>query len=723
MSENRCPMCGKLNPGELDICQYCHARITPLILSDFPTESEGYVEDSNYLSESQELMDEGDLEKDGNDQIDDESAQQDWLEKIRGDSAFTDDTPSPENAGELLGEDEAIADGEDWLERIRALHKADQQKESLEDQESVYEDLSKFDNDEGLRKDEGVDQEDWRKIFHDGKSFVNAGKGEEDSEAEDILPEWLREEFDPGGEDYLSTYSSDDDVSKWLKDSEIDEPLDKEKLQDKIDTHVPEGIQQPGDWKSELDERGKEPHDQRGEDLLKNKEEIPDWLRDLEDLDLENFGDETVPEGSAPTVAPFLGDDLEGEDLIDEEELPNWLTPKRELEDRQITEDDDLTPAQIPGWLAAIRPVNGEEFEEKDEIGGVEITGPLAGLRDILPVKSKVTPSKSPPAYSARLRITEAQQTHIDIIRKMLADEGKPELIPAPSTLTTQNVFRWLIGFLLILGLSLIILVDGEFFPLPRINNIPGDVLETNRLFSTFSDQKPALISFDYEPETSGEMHAVAAPLIDHLMMRGIELAFVSTKSTGPAMGNYFIQITQSEHNYLSGEDYVNLGFIPGGASGLLSLSQTPRLVLQQSLDGGNPWETSILREVNSLSDFGVILIITDNAEIARNWIEQVQPRLIDTPLFMAVSAQVEPVVRPYTETGAGAQVAGIISGISGGAAYELIIGKENLNREYWDAFNIGLIIILFVIFVGGAVQINRNLKPSDKPDDQGMAR
>ena len=41
-----------------------------------------------------------------------------------------------------------------------------------------------------MRKEESVDDEDWRKIFHDGNSLVEAGKGEEDSEAEDILPEW-----------------------------------------------------------------------------------------------------------------------------------------------------------------------------------------------------------------------------------------------------------------------------------------------------------------------------------------------------------------------------------------------------------------------------------------------------------------------------------------------------------------------------------------------------
>ena len=708
MSENRCPMCGKVNPGDLDVCQYCQARLTPLIFSDSPNESEGYSQDSADLSENGSLSDKDNLEKDENNPINDKSIQKDWLDKIRDESAYNDDASSMEETGDLFGEEETIADGEDWLERIRALHRADQQRESEDDQKPLYEDLSEFDSDEALEKEED-EEEDWQKIFHAGKDLTETGEGEEEIEAEDPLPEWLREGFDSESEDFLSSPPSDDEVSEWL--------------QDRDDTPVPDENERLDDWISAENGKDKASADQKGKDLPTNKQEIPNWLRDLDEIPPEIIEDELKEEQPVPTVSPILDEDLDQEELFDEDKIPDWLSPGRDIEDLGIVEEGDLAPAEIPGWLAAIRPVNGEDTKEQDDRSGVEITGPLVGLQGVLPVESEVTPSKSPPAYSARLRITETQQTHIDIIRKMLTDEGKPDLIPSASTLTAQNAFRWLIGFLLILGISLIILFDSDFFPLPNINNIPLDILETNRIISTLPDQKPALISFDYEPESSGEMHAVAAPLIDHLMMRGFKLALVSTKSTGPAMGNDFIQKTQSDHNYLSGEDYINLGFIPGGASGLLSFSQTPRLVLQQSIDGGNPWETSTLREINSLSDFAAIVIITENAEIARTWIEQVQPRLMDTPLFMVVSAQIEPVIRPYAGAGPDVQVAGIISGINGGVAYELVIGKENLNGEYWDAFNIGLMIVLLVIFIGGAVQISRYVKASDNPSDQGGSR
>src|SRR4030067_3309431 len=38
MGEIRCPMCGKSNPAESEVCQFCQARLIPLVVS--PAKSE-----------------------------------------------------------------------------------------------------------------------------------------------------------------------------------------------------------------------------------------------------------------------------------------------------------------------------------------------------------------------------------------------------------------------------------------------------------------------------------------------------------------------------------------------------------------------------------------------------------------------------------------------------------------------------------------------------------
>jgi hypothetical protein len=101
-----------------------------------------------------------------------------------------------------------------------------------------------------------------------------------------------------------------------------------------------------------------------------------------------------------------------------------------------------------------------------------------------------------------------------------------------------------------------------------------------------------------------------------------------------------------------------------------------------------------------------MVVVITEDPDDARAWIEQVQPRISNTPLLTVVSAQAEPLIRPYYSSGQNAQVSGIVSGLMGGAAYELTVGRTNLGRTYWDAFSVGLIIALGAVLVGGMVNI-----------------
>lgn len=76
-----------------------------------------------------------------------------------------------------------------------------------------------------------------------------------------------------------------------------------------------------------------------------------------------------------------------------------------------------------------------------------------------------------------------------------------------------------------------------------------------------------------------------------------------------------------------------------------------------------------------------------------------------EKPLVMVVSAQAEPVVRPYFE-GEPKVVQGIVAGLPGGASYESMIGRSNLARNYWDAYGLGISLIVIMLLVGGVINI-----------------
>ncbi len=83
--------------------------------------------------------------------------------------------------------------------------------------------------------------------------------------------------------------------------------------------------------------------------------------------------------------------------------------------------------------------------------------------------------------------------------------------------------------------------------------------------------------------------------------------------------------------------------------------------------------------------------MLTDHADSARVWIEQLQTlkqadrTLANQPLLVVSSAQAGPMLQPYVSS---QQINGLVNGLADAARYEQ---KNNvppgLARSYWDAF------------------------------------
>jgi hypothetical protein len=96
-----------------------------------------------------------------------------------------------------------------------------------------------------------------------------------------------------------------------------------------------------------------------------------------------------------------------------------------------------------------------------------------------------------------------------------------------------------------------------------------------------------------------------------------------------------------------------------------------------------------------------MVLVITDDPDTAKIWIEQVGTILGDTPLMMVVSAQVEPLIQPYFRSSP-QLLNGYVAGIIDSMNYEQVLGRPNLASTAWLPFNLGIIITVGTIFIGG---------------------
>ncbi|MFZ6031566.1 MAG: hypothetical protein ACOYYS_27975 [Chloroflexota bacterium] len=470
-----------------------------------------------------------------------------------------------------------------------------------------------------------------------------------------------------------------------------------------------------------------------------------DWLSGLGSLgDDEASSEERAPDASqAPDGAPALdkpswGEMLQEEggaqgafEMTDLDATPDWLssvtasegTTEEPLADGMapaggpIEPGADATPAELPTWLEAMRPVESAApsaaFRDETDTR-VESAGPLSGLRGVLQAEPEVANFRKPPVYTNKLQMTETHQARIALLEELVASEGKPKPVQAFVPIRSQIALRLLIALGLVAAVLFGLWGGSQMVPLPA-GELPQEIKNLRGSIEALPPNAPVLVAIDYDAGTSAEMGYPARMVLQNLAQREAFVTFVSTSLSGPLLTELLLdQVNDSLP--VTYTNYTVLGYIPGGASGLLSFARSPRQLVT-GLDGDG-WQSPPISQIDALSEFSLVVVMTDNADTARIWIEQVHPLLdADTPLTMALSAQAEPMVRPYFLAGAGqdgeVQLFGYVAGIAGAAAYQGKLVPGSVLKE-WDALTLASGVALIAIVLGGLV--NFGLAVSSRP-------
>jgi hypothetical protein len=111
------------------------------------------------------------------------------------------------------------------------------------------------------------------------------------------------------------------------------------------------------------------------------------------------------------------------------------------------------------------------------------------------------------------------------------------------------------------------------------------------------------------------------------------------------------------------------------------------------------------LNNIHTLADFALLVVATENPETARMWIEQVRTVVPNIPIVMALSAQAEPLVRPYYDASP-QQVQGLLGGYSAAVLYDTALGRTTATAAMWSPFAAGLTAAIFLMVIGLLVNL-----------------
>ena len=458
---------------------------------------------------------------------------------------------------------------------------------------------------------------------------------------------------------------------------------------------------------------------------LQEGEDVPEWLSRLDTGGPQDANGAGVPaflideEGSPFDVdedSVDLPSDLEPEpEWLDKIDSGEALPPMEEGADQG--EEPGLEPAELPGWLEAMRPsetgaASGPYRDTTDE--RTESSGLLSGLPGILPGEYNLDRVTKPPVYSIKLHLSQDQQDRVDLLKEMLDEEEQTAPERAPAAIPTPVILRLLILGAFILGAFFAFIAGVQQTPVPETGSIPAEVMDLRRTLDELQNGSPVLVAFDYQPASVPELEAASLPVIDQLIVKGSVIRTISNNHSGPLLAKHLIErvLEMPDRQQLPQPDFANLGYIPGGAAGLQAFVRDPASIMRYNLESTDSesldaWQAPGLDPNAGLANFGLVLVLTDQADNARTWVEQAGQSLQenDIPLIMVVSAQADPMVRPYYASNP-RQIAGFASGVMGGVFLENLRGRAGPARLYLDAYSLTLMVAIFLLVIGSLVNL-----------------
>ena len=390
------------------------------------------------------------------------------------------------------------------------------------------------------------------------------------------------------------------------------------------------------------------------------------------------------------------------------QELPEWIGQEESVEKPAEAEEvptEELEPAQLPTWLQTMRPVEAvapvAPTSDVDD-NRVEKVGPLAGLRGLVNGSETVTQYRKPPVYSIKLQVTERQRLHANLLENVLNTETQPATPAKESAFSSQRILRGLVTLLLLAALLVPLILQWQSF-IPARNSNQLDVFVDS--LSQINSGDAILVAVEYDPGLAAELEEAAAGPLQILSEKNATITLISTSPTGPALGEALISQAPGWKDIYIGSS-ANLGYIAGGSTAVAQLASSSLAghVILNNLTRSPirlPKDWPIQQ---NLRDYQAIILLTDNVETGRAWVEQISPALGETPLLIISSAQSAPVLQAYT----GAQVQSLIS------------GSTQASSSRTAAFQIGMLLTALLILIGGVVQgvfllVSRSKKPREE--------
>ncbi len=261
-------------------------------------------------------------------------------------------------------------------------------------------------------------------------------------------------------------------------------------------------------------------------------------------------------------------------------------------------------------------------------------------------------------------------------------------------------VERRIVFLLLVLAVALPII-----FPLGLKTRSTPLTEQVYALVESMPAGVPVVISFDYDPSTITELQPMAQALIEHAWKKGHKIVATAMWPQGPQVAEMAFKDVQaklekedpSAKQFIYGEDYVNLGYKPGGLVTIQGMGRSMKAIFPTDTSGLKYQDIPLLKQVRTLKDIRYVISLSAGDPGLRDWIMTAKGKY-NVPVAGGTTAVSAPGFLPYVNDQK--QLYGLMGGLKAAAEYELLLGYEGAASRGMNPQSVAhLMILAFIIF------------------------
>jgi hypothetical protein len=204
------------------------------------------------------------------------------------------------------------------------------------------------------------------------------------------------------------------------------------------------------------------------------------------------------------------------------------------------------------------------------------------------------------------------------------------------------------------------------------------------------------LLSLDFDPASKPELYPQAVALLRHAFKKNLRVIGMTLWLPGTGMANEVITRVAGEMGKTSGQDYVFLGWSPGGSSVIINMGQDLYKAFPTDYNNQPTKELAVLKDVKTLRDVTYVVSLAAGTTGIETWYVFGKDKY-KFELGGGCTGVIAPGLYPLLRSG---QINGLIGGLRGAAEYEVLIGQKGRAVAGMDAQSATHLAIIVLVLL-----------------------